>query len=314
MATRVIFMGTPEFAVPGLEALIRSSYEVVAVYTQPDRKAGREQRIVYSPIKELALSQGLDVVQPESLKNRTAVERLANFVPDLIVVAAFGHILTPEILAVPRFGCLNVHPSILPRYRGASPVATAILRGDDVTGVTIMLMDIGLDSGPVLNQRTVSVLDEDTTGSLTGKLSQAGAELLIETLPLWREGEIAPQSQDESQATYTRVIVKEEGEIDWRFPALELWRRARAFAPWPGCYTRWQGKRLKINEVVPLTGEQSGGAGKVIALPQPAPAIVGVETGDGVLGLLRVQLAGKREMSGEEFIRGQRDFVGSLLL
>ncbi len=306
-------MGTPEFAVPSLAALLRSSYQVVAVYTQPDKKAGRGQSVAFSPVKQLALSQGLEVVQPDSLKVAGTVEKLASFAPDLMVVAAFGQILPPEILALPKFGCLNVHPSLLPRYRGASPIATAILQGDEITGVTIMLLDVGLDSGPILSQREVSISADDTTGSLAVKLAQAGAQLLMETLPLWIDARIQAQPQEESRASYSKVITKGDGEMDWRLPALDLWRRVRAFDPWPGCYAWWRGKRLKLGKVVPLYGEKSGEPGKVIALSPPAPATVGVETGDGVLGLLRVQLEGKHEMSAEEFVRGQREFIGSNL-
>ncbi len=306
-------MGTPEFAVPSLAALLRSSYQVVAAYTQPDKKAGRGQSVAFSPVKQLALSQGLEVVQPDSLKVAGTVEKLASFAPDLMVVAAFGQILPPEILALPKFGCLNVHPSLLPRYRGASPIATAILQGDEITGVTIMLLDVGLDSGPILSQREVSISADDTTGSLAVKLAQAGAQLLMETLPLWIDVRIQAQPQEESRASYSKVITKGDGEMDWRLPALDLWRRVRAFAPWPGCYAWWRGKRLKLGKVVPLYGEKSGEPGRVIALSPSAPATVGVETGDGVLGLLRVQLEGKREMSAEEFVRGQRDFIGSNL-
>ncbi len=306
-------MGTPEFAVPSLAALLRSSYQVVAVYTQPDKKAGRGQSVAFSPVKQLALSQELEVVQPDSLKVAGTVEKLASFAPDLIVVAAFGQILPPEILALPKFGCLNVHPSLLPRYRGASPIATAILQGDEITGVTIMLLDVGLDSGPILSQREVSISADDTTGSLAVKLAQAGAQLLMETLPLWIDARIQAQPQEESRASYSKVITKGDGEMDWRLPALDLWRRVRAFDPWPGCYAWWRGKRLKLGKVVPLYGEKSGEPGKVIALSPPAPATVGVETGDGVLGLLRVQLEGKHEMSAEEFVRGQREFIGSNL-
>jgi methionyl-tRNA formyltransferase len=306
-------MGTPEFAVPSLAALLRSSYQVVAVYTQPDKKAGRGQSVAFSPVKQLALSQGLEVVQPDSLKVAGTVEKLASFAPDLMVVAAFGQILPPEILALPKFGCLNVHPSLLPRYRGASPIATAILQGDEITGVTIMLLDVGLDSGPILSQREVSISADDTTGSLAVKLAQAGAQLLMETLPLWIDVRIQAQPQEESRASYSKVITKGDGEMDWRLPALDLWRRVRAFDPWPGCYAWWRGKRLKLGKVVPLYGEKSGEPGKVIALSPPAPATVGVETGDGVLGLLRVQLEGKHEMSAEEFVRGQREFIGSNL-
>ncbi|MBM4446396.1 MAG: methionyl-tRNA formyltransferase [Chloroflexi bacterium] len=314
MAKNIIFMGTPEFAVPSLEALIRSTYQVVAVYTRPDSKAGRGQAVMSSPVKQLALSNGLQVIQPDNLKTSSAIDQLNSFAPDLIVVAAFGHILPPEVLALPKFGCLNVHPSLLPRHRGASPIATAILQGDEITGVTIMLLDVGLDSGPILSQREVSISADDTTRLLAVKLAQVGAQLLMETLPLWIDGRIKPQPQDESRASYSKVISKGDGEIGWRLSTLELWRRIRAFDPWPGCYAWWHGKRLKICKAVPLYGEKSGEPGKVIALSPSAPAIVGVETGDGALGLLRVQLEGKREVSAEEFVRGQRDFIGSRLL
>ncbi len=314
MSERIIFMGTPEFAVPSLEALIRSTYRLVAVYTQPDRKAGRGQSVAFSPVRQLALSQGLEVVQPDSLKDTGTVEKLAGFAPDLIVVAAFGQILPPEVLALPKFGCVNVHPSLLPQYRGASPIATAILRGDEITGVTIMLLDAGMDTGPILSRKEVPISADDTTGSLAAKLAQVGAQSLMEILPLWIDGRIKPRPQAESQASYSKVITKGDGEMDWRLPALDLWRRVRAFDPWPGCFTWWRGKRLRLIKVVPLHGDRSGEPGKVIALSPPAPATVGVETGDGVLGLLRVQLEGKREMSADEFVRGQRDFIGSSLL
>ncbi|OGN95010.1 MAG: methionyl-tRNA formyltransferase [Chloroflexi bacterium RBG_13_50_10] len=314
MVRRIIFMGTPDFAVPSLETLIRSTYQVVAVYTQPDRQAGRGRAVTLSPIKQLALSQRLEVVQPDSLKASSAIDRLNSFTPDLIVVAAFGQILPPEVLALPKFGCLNVHPSLLPRYRGASPVATAILQGDEVIGVTIMLLDAGMDTGPILSQKEVPISAEDTTGSLTVKLAQTGAQLLMETLPLWIDGSIKPRPQDDRQASYSKVIAKSDGEMDWRRSTVELWRRVRAFDLWPGCYTLWQGKRLKIGEAVPLDRGKTGEPGKVVRLPQPGPAAVGIETADGVLGLIRVQLEGKREMSVEEFVRGHREFIGSHLL
>ena len=314
MEKRIIFMGTPEFAVPSLEALINNSYQVVAVFTQPDKRAGRGQQIISSPVKQLALSRGLDVVLIEKFKVAGTVEKLTALAPDLIVVAAFGLLLPPEVLNLPKFGCLNVHPSLLPRHRGASPVAAAILQGDEKTGVTIMLLDAGMDTGPILNQREVPISDEDTTGSLGVKLSQVGARLLIETLPLWIEGRIKPRPQDDGAASYSRMIKKEDGEVDWRLSAQELWRRVRAFDPWPGCYARWRDKRLKLVKVLPLYGEKSDEPGQVIALSLPAPVTVGVETGDGVLGLVSIQLEGKRELSAEEFVRGQRDFIGSRLL
>jgi methionyl-tRNA formyltransferase len=307
-------MGTPEFAVPSLEALSHGGYQVVAVYTQPDRRAGRGQQVTSSPVKRLALSQGLDVIQIDKFKVAGTVEKMAGLAPDLIVVAAFGLLLPTEVLNLPKLGCLNIHPSLLPRHRGASPIATAILQGDEITGVTIMLLDASMDTGPILNQREVTITNEDTTGSLGIKLARVGAQLLMETLPLWIEGRIKPRPQDESGASYSKMIKKEDGEIDWRLSAKELWREVRAFDPWPGCYARWHDKRLKLVKVLPLYHEKSDEPGKVIALPPPAPVTVGVETGDGVLGLVRLQLEGKRELSAEEFVRGQRDFIGSHLL
>jgi methionyl-tRNA formyltransferase len=314
MKKRIIFLGTPEFAVPSLEALINGGYQVAAAYTQPDRKAGRGQQVASSPVKQLALSHGLDVVQIDRFKVAGTVEKLAALAPDLIVVAAFGLLLPPEVLNLPKFGCLNVHPSLLPRHRGASPITAAILQGDEVTGVTIMLLDAGMDTGPILNQREVAITDEDTTGSLGTKLAQVGAQLLMETLPAWIEGRVKPRPQDQSGASYSKMIKKEDGEIDWRLPAKEIWWRVRAFDPWPGCYARWHDKRLKLVKVFPLHGEKSDEPGKVIALPPPAPVSVGVETGDGILGLVRLKLEGKRELSADEFVRGQRDFIGSHLL
>ena len=307
-------MGTPDFSVPSLKALVDSGFHVVDVYTQPDRRAGRGQQISSSPVKHFALSLGLEVVQIEKFKVAGTIERLAAFSPDLIVVAAFGLLLPPKVLSVPKFGCLNVHPSLLPRHRGASPVAGAILSGDEITGVTIMLMDAGMDTGPILSRIEAPVSDEDSTRSLGVKLAGAGARLLVETIPGWLEGRIKPQPQDDSRATYTRVIKKEDGEIDWRLTTKELWRRARAFDPWPGSYTHWKGSLLKLVKVVPIYHEPLGEPGKVIALPPAMPAAVGVQTGDGILGLVIVQLEGKRELPSEEFARGQRDFIGSSLL
>jgi len=314
MGKRIIFMGTPEFSVASLKALINSDFQVVAVYTQPDKRAGRGQQIMSSPVKQLALSYGLNVVQIEEFKVTGTVQKLADLEPDLIVVAAFGLLLPQEVLSLPKFGCVNVHPSLLPRHRGASPIAAAVLKGDEKTGVTIILMDSGMDTGPVLNWKGVPISDEDTTGSLSLKLAQVGAQLLMKTLPSWIEGRIKPRPQDDSKASYSKIIKKEDGEMDWRLSTKDLWRRVRAFDPWPGCYTRWRDKRLKLVRVLPLYGEKSNEPGKVIALPLSAPVRVGVQTEDGVLGLERLQLEGKRELSAEEFVRGQRDFIGSRLL
>jgi len=308
---RVVFMGTPQFAVPILESLLRSPYQVVAVYTQPDKPAGRRQRLTPSPVKELAMEHKIAVIQPNTLKSAEVVQDLASLKPELIVVAAFGHILPHAVLSLPKFDCLNIHPSLLPQHRGPSPVATSLLCGDLLTGVTIILMDEGLDSGPILAQEKAGIAATDTTGSLTAKLAHVGAELLMDTLPKWLEGELKPQPQDETQATYSRLISSKDGEIDWHLPAVVLWQRVRAFNPWPGCYTWWQGKRLKIHSAAPLSRLTRDEVGKVIALRQPPS--VGVATGEGILGLCQVQLEGRHEMSIADFVRGQRNFIGSIL-
>ncbi len=305
-------MGTPEFAVPSLEHLILNQYQVVAVYTQPDKTAGRGRSLVSSPVKRAAINWKLPVVQPVSFKETEVVAQLTALRSDVIVVAAFGQILPQAVLDIPTYGCINIHPSLLPKFRGASPVAATILAGSDFTGVSIMLMEKGLDTGPVLARAQISISARDTTGSLTAKLSLIAAQLLQEVLPCWSRGELAPQPQDEAEATYCGTITKEEGEIDWHLSAVDIWRRVRAFHPWPGCYTRWQGRQLKIIEAVPLPGERALEVGQVVALNKGG-AVLGVNTGDGVLGILRVQVEGKRAMSADEFLRGQRQFIGAIL-
>jgi len=313
---RVIFMGTPEFAVPSLEHLILSQHQVVAVYTQPDKPAGRGRSLVSSPLKRAALTWKLPVVQPISLKSPEVVGQLANFHPDVIVVAAFGQILPQSVLDIPSYGCINIHPSLLPRFRGVSPIAAVILAGDEFTGVSIMLMDRGLDTGPVLARAQISISAQDTTGSLTAKLSLIAAQLLLEVLPCWLRGELTPQPQNETQAVYSGALSKGEGEIDWHLPAVDIWRRVRAFHPWPGCYTTWRGKQLKIIEAMPLPGERTLNVGRVVVLTPTAErskVAFGVCTGDGTLGVCQVQLEGRRAMSAAEFLRGQRQFIGAIL-
>jgi methionyl-tRNA formyltransferase len=308
---RLVFMGSPQFAVPALEYLLLNKYQVAAVYTQPDRPAGRGRGLVASPVKQIAQARGLTIVQPPGLKAAGVVEQLGGFKPDVIVVAAFGQILPKSVLSIPRLGCLNIHPSLLPRFRGASPVASAILAADDFSGVSIMLMDEGLDTGPVLTRAQIPVSPQDTTGSLTAKLSWLGAWLLGEVLVGWSRGELTPRLQNGAEATYCGPITKEEGEIDWRLPAVDIWRRVRAFNPWPGCYTWWRGKSLKIIEAGPLEEGSTAKAGEVVALNSKAG--FGVGTGDGILAVSKIQLEGKKAMSAAEFLRGQRDFMGMAL-
>jgi len=309
---RVVFMGTPEFAVPSLGHLILNRYNVAAVYTQADKPAGRGRSLVSPPVKRAAQAWGLPVMQPGILKGREATAELAALRPDVIVVAAFGQILPQAILDIPRYGCINIHPSLLPRFRGASPVAAAILAGDEFTGVSLMLMDEGLDTGPVLARAQIPVSAKDTTGSLTEKLSLVAAQLLQEVLVFWPRGELTPRPQNEAEATYSSAVSKGDGEIDWRLSAADIWRRVRAFQPWPECYTLWRGRQLKIVEAMPLKETWNMEVGRVVELSQRGSAF-GVSTGEGVLQVLKVQLEGRRTMSAAEFLRGQREFIGMVL-
>jgi methionyl-tRNA formyltransferase len=307
---RIIFMGSPEFSVTSLEALVINRYNVVAVYTQPDRPAGRGRALAYPPVKEAALKMGLPVVQTIGFGSAGALEELREFKPDVIVICAFGQVLPQSVLDIPPYQCLNVHFSLLPRHRGASPVAAAILAGDDFTGVSVQLVRRKVDTGPVLAAAAVPVFSTDNTGTLTGKLSVVGAHLLQEALTGWRRGEITPRPQGEVGASSFSQVRKEDGEIDWRRPAADIWRRVRAFYPWPGCYTTWRGKLLKIIEAVPLPGQ--AGAGEVIAL-QHEDKMMGIGTGEGVLGVLQLQMAGKRIVTAAEFLRGHGDIIGAAL-
>jgi len=306
---RIIFMGVPEFAVPALERLISGEHQVVAVYTQPDKPVGRGRVPSFPPVKRVALEHGIEVHQLESFAQAGAIDSLAQLSADVIVVAAFGQILPSPVLTIAPFGCVNIHPSLLPRHRGPTPIPAAILAGDEWTGVSVMLLDKGVDSGPILAQRRVAIAPQDTTDSLTRTLAQIAAQLLGETLPRWLSRSLTPQPQSEDGATYTKLLSKGDGEIDWQLPASQIWRRVRAFYPWPGCYTTWRVKMLKIVEAVPLPGER-GEPGRVVPLDRGE---VGVQCGDGTLTLLRVQLEGRREMSAEDFLRGHRDFIGAIL-
>ena len=314
MKASVVFMGTPASALPVLEALLVAGHEIRRVYTQPDRPAGRGREVEPSAVKHSALQQGLAVSQPAIWRSAEALAELAAMAPQVIVVAAYGRLLPPQVLRVPPKGCLNIHPSLLPRYRGPSPVVTAILEGEKRTGVTVMLMDEGMDTGPILAQRTVEVTSDDTGGSLTHRLFEEGGRLLVETLPLWLEGKLVPVPQDASQATVTRRITKEDGQLDWAQPAERLWRQVRALDPWPGTYTTWRGKLLKVLEASVLPAPVQGASGLVVVAEHDRQPVLAVATGEGTaLVLSRLQLEGRRPLSAEEFLRGHLDFVGSRL-
>jgi methionyl-tRNA formyltransferase len=300
--TKVVFMGSPDFALPILRALA-DRYDVVGVGTQPDRASGRGRELKAPPVKKLALELGIPVMQPEKLRQPEAMEQLQGWHPALIVVAAFGQILRKDVLELPRYGCINVHASLLPRWRGAAPINAAILHGDEQTGVTIMKMDVGLDTGPMLSQRSIRLTQADTAGSVFEKLSTLGADLLIETLPQYLSGELEPIPQPEEGVTYAPMLKKEEGKLNFNQDAHELERRVRAFNPWPGAFMDFDGMLLKVHRARVETGEASVGQ-RLIVQNQPAIGARG-----GLLLLEEVQPAGKKSMSGRSFLAGVRNWA-----
>jgi methionyl-tRNA formyltransferase len=305
----MVFMGTPEFAVPSLRALAGVG-QVVGVVTQPDRPAGRGQKLSAPPVKQFALAAGLPVIQPLRLREPAAVAQLAAWRPDLIVVAAFGQILKPAVLGLPRHGCLNVHASLLPRWRGAAPIAAALLAGDSETGVTLMQMDPGLDTGPMLARRSEAIRPDDTTPALTARLAELGAALLADCLPAYLRGELRPEPQDPAKATYAPQLRKDDGRLDFTLPAPDLARRVRALLPWPATFALWQGQPFKILRAAPLEAGAGNAGPGTIFLTDQGPAVA---CGQGALLLHEVQPAGRAPMPAADFARGARPFVGSRL-
>lgn len=304
---RVVFMGSPEFAVPTLQRLLEA-HQVVGVVTQPDRPAGRGRQPQPPPVRQLALQHRIRVLQPARAREPEAVAQVQALAPELIVVAAYGQILPQELLDVPQYGCLNVHASLLPRWRGASPIQSALLEGDAETGVTIMLMDAGLDTGPILTQRSIPIPADATAGKLSDQLAQLGAELLLDTIPRYASGELRPRPQDETQATFAPLLKKADGELQFDRTAERLARQVRAFDPWPGSFTHWERQRLAVKaaHAVDRNDLSPGQVQRLNAHPA-------VGTRSGALVLDRVQLAGRRETSGEAFARGAPGFVGARL-
>jgi len=307
---RVVFMGTPDFAVPSLAALLREGYEVVGVLTREDQPAGRGRQVEAPAIKLLARSHGLKVLQPPTLRDAAVHADLATLAPDVVVIAAFGLILPKEVLDLPLRGCINVHGSLLPRHRGASPVAAAILAGDAETGVSIMVIDAGLDTGPTLASAVLPIAEHDTTGTLSLNLAKLGAELLVDTLPGWLAGTTVPRPQPEEGATFAPRLDKDAGAIDWSEPADLIGRRVRAYHPWPSAFTHWNGHRLRVLRAAASPYGVEGEPGEVFATPNNG---AGVVTGAGVLWLGELQLAGKRALPVRSFLSGARGFIGSRL-
>ncbi len=306
--TRVVFMGSDPFSLPTLRALLESGYEVVAAYTQPSKPAGRGRRSLPTPVQAEAELQGLPVRTPVTLRDGAEVAALRALAPDLIVVAAYGQILRPAVLHLPRHGCINVHASLLPRWRGAAPVAAAIAAGDEETGVSIMLMDPGLDTGPVLAQRSERILPDDTTASVSERLARLGGALLMEVLPGWLKGELAPRPQDDARATHAPRLSRGDGELDLARPAAELERAVRALHPWPGAWLRYDGIGLRVLRALAIDGSADPGA---VVTPAPAGgrlAAFAVGTGSGLLVPLQVQREGRRPATAAEWARGERAF------
>lgn len=296
---RIVFAGTPEFSVPALQALLDSGHEVPAVYTQPDRPAGRGRRTAASPVKQLATAHAIPVCQPVSLRSESAARELAAREPDLMVVVAYGLLLPPEILAIPRLGCINVHASLLPRWRGAAPIQRAILAGDSETGVCLMQMEAGLDTGPVLACSTCPILPDDTASRLHDRLAEMGGRLLADNLASLAGGGLEPRIQDEAAVTYARKLDKAEAQIDWSESAVVLARKVRAFNAWPVAETRWNGRQLRIWEAEPLVRATAASPGTVLAATRDG---IEVACGEGSLRLLTVQLPGARPVGAIDFL------------
>jgi methionyl-tRNA formyltransferase len=306
---RIVFFGTPSFAIPTLEGLLRGPDKVVGVVTQPDREKGRGRKVVFSPVKELALQHGLNPLQPEKAKEEAFQKALKGLQADLCVVVAYGQILPESVLKIPNYGAVNVHGSLLPRYRGAAPIAWAILKGEKVTGVTTMVMDEGMDTGDILLQAEVQIGAEDTCQRLHDRLAALGAKLLTETLEKMKEGNIRPIPQDHSKATYAPPFKKEDGHIDWKKEAEEIDRQVRAFNPWPGAFTRWDDRLLRIYKGTARERALLGKAGTVVWVGSD---FIEVEAGRDAYLIKEVQLEGRRRMGIREFLSGHPLPVGTV--
>ena len=297
----LIFMGTPGFAVPSLRALLDAGAPILLVVTQPDRPKGRGRRVAAPPVKQLAQEKDLPIYQPKKVKSAEAVERITALAPSCLVVVAYGQLLSAEILEIPPLGAVNVHASLLPQYRGPAPIHWALIQGEMETGVTTMFMDAGMDTGDILLQRKTAIHPEETAGSLHDRLAEEGARVLVETLDLLKRGSLEPRAQDSSQATYAPMLAKEDGKVDWHEDAKRICCRIRGLDPWPGGFTSWQGKRLKLFGCRALSISTQAEPGTVIAAAEDG---LQVAAGEGAVLIETVQLEGRRALAVTDFLRG----------
>lgn len=307
---RIVYMGTPDFAVEPLISIIKAGFEVSAVVTQPDRAKGRSGQPAPCPVKMAALEYDIPIFQPEKIRTEECVETLMQYPADIFVVAAFGQILTRQILDIPRLGCVNIHASLLPHLRGASPIQHAILNGDKETGVTIMRMDEGIDTGDILLQESIPILDTDTGGSLFDRLSDLGAALIVKALPMIEAGTLTPVPQDESKADHVGMLKKSMGEMDFSLSAETLERQIRGLDPWPGAYTGINGKQLKIWKASVIKGEYTAPPGTVV---KDADGLIVVACGEDYLAVSELQPEGKRRMSASDYLNGRGSLTGVIL-
>jgi methionyl-tRNA formyltransferase len=302
---RIVYMGTPQFAVSPLRVLAAEGYEIAGVVTRTDKPAGRGRSLTAPPVKSAAVEMRLPVYQPKRVRETAFIDQLRSINPEVIIVAAYGQILPPEILTLPKFGCINIHASLLPSYRGAAPINWAIIKGEKETGITIMQMDEGMDTGAVLMQERIIIDPADTAGSLMEKLATVGAKLISTALPLIVDGRLLPLMQDSSRATSAPLLKKEDGLIDWKIPALDIYNRVRGLSPWPGAYTFLDGKTIKI-----IAAEAVGGVGEPGMLYEKDKRMLETGTGKGLLRIVSIQPEGKRPMTAGDFLRGHRGLAG----
>jgi methionyl-tRNA formyltransferase len=307
---RIVFMGTPEFAVPSLEALLRSDDQVVGVVSQPDRPKGRGQQLVAPPVKLVAEGAGIPVLQPLKIRTPEFLQALSSWQPDLIAVAAYGRILHTPILTLPPKGCVNVHGSLLPKYRGAAPVQWAVINGETETGITTMLMDEGMDTGPMLLQERLEIIPDDTAGTLAPRLAELGGRLLVETIAYLKAGTLTPERQDDTQATLAPLLKKEDGLINWTMSAASLANRVRGLSPWPGAYTFLGEERWNVWRVVPSKSAGTDKPGTIVAVDKQS---ILVATGEGLLDLQEIQTANSKRMPVSHFLTGHKVTAGMRL-